>query len=354
MTCAHCVLSVREEVSEISGVESVDVDLASGRLRVAGADVRDDAVLAAVAEAGYEARLARPPRPSSPPSPRRSPSCSAAARWPAARSTPTATTGRADGRRTATPTGPPRATAGASRPRIRSAALAVAENGLRLVVDDARAAPRPHRDAALPRRRRATATTVRDFDVEHTKRMHLIVARRDLTGFQHLHPRAGRRRLLDDRRCALDDAGLLPPVRRLLATTASATTLGRRPARRRRAPTCARCRRRAPPRSATAATTCALDAGGAHPGEEAELRFTITKDGRPVDTEPYLGAGGHLVALREGDLAFLHVHPTTRTARRGRDRASRRRSRPPGRYRLFLQFKHDGRVQTVAFTQEVE
>ncbi len=30
--------------------------------------------------------------------------------------------------------------------------------------------------------------TVRDFDVEHTKRMHVIVVRRDLTGFQHLHP----------------------------------------------------------------------------------------------------------------------------------------------------------------------
>ena len=30
--------------------------------------------------------------------------------------------------------------------------------------------------------------TVRDFDVEHTKRMHFIVVRRDMTGFQHLHP----------------------------------------------------------------------------------------------------------------------------------------------------------------------
>ena len=53
-----------------------------------------------------------------------------------------------------------------------------------------------------------------------------------------------------------------------------------------------------------------LDATGATAGEESELRFTITRDGRPVDTEPYLGAGGHLVALREGDMAFLHVHPT--------------------------------------------
>lgn len=54
MTCSHCVLSVREEVSAIPGVASVDVDLASGRLTVHGVDVRDDAVRAAVADAGYE------------------------------------------------------------------------------------------------------------------------------------------------------------------------------------------------------------------------------------------------------------------------------------------------------------
>ena len=54
MTCAHCVLSVREEVSAVPGVSSVDVDLASGRMTVTGDDVRDDAVRAAVAEAGYE------------------------------------------------------------------------------------------------------------------------------------------------------------------------------------------------------------------------------------------------------------------------------------------------------------
>jgi copper chaperone CopZ len=54
MTCSHCVLSVREEVSEVAGVESVDVDLASGRMTVTGRDVSDDAVRAAVAEAGYE------------------------------------------------------------------------------------------------------------------------------------------------------------------------------------------------------------------------------------------------------------------------------------------------------------
>jgi len=54
MTCSHCVLSVREEVSEVAGVEQVEVDLASGRLTVAGEAFTDEAVEAAVAEAGYE------------------------------------------------------------------------------------------------------------------------------------------------------------------------------------------------------------------------------------------------------------------------------------------------------------
>ena len=54
MTCDHCVASVTEEVSEVAGVREVDVDLASGRLVVTGTDVADEAVKAAVEEAGYE------------------------------------------------------------------------------------------------------------------------------------------------------------------------------------------------------------------------------------------------------------------------------------------------------------
>ncbi len=54
MSCDHCVVAVREEVAEVPGVSAVEVDLASGRMRVAGAGVDDAAVRAAVAEAGYE------------------------------------------------------------------------------------------------------------------------------------------------------------------------------------------------------------------------------------------------------------------------------------------------------------
>jgi copper chaperone len=54
MTCDHCVRSVTEEVSEVQGVEGVEVDLASGRMAVEGAGYDDAAIARAVAEAGYE------------------------------------------------------------------------------------------------------------------------------------------------------------------------------------------------------------------------------------------------------------------------------------------------------------
>ena len=55
MTCGHCVSAVTEEVTAVPGVTAVDVDLASGRLTVTSdSPVDDDAVRAAVDEAGYE------------------------------------------------------------------------------------------------------------------------------------------------------------------------------------------------------------------------------------------------------------------------------------------------------------
>jgi copper ion binding protein len=54
MTCDHCVASVTEEVSEVAGVERVDVELASGRMVVAGDGFTEQQISAAVEEAGYE------------------------------------------------------------------------------------------------------------------------------------------------------------------------------------------------------------------------------------------------------------------------------------------------------------
>jgi copper chaperone CopZ len=54
MTCAHCVASVTEEIAALPGVSAVDVELATGRVTVSGDDVADEAVRAAVREAGYD------------------------------------------------------------------------------------------------------------------------------------------------------------------------------------------------------------------------------------------------------------------------------------------------------------
>lgn len=54
MSCEHCRDSVIEEVWEVEGVEGVEVDLSSGRVEVRGKCVSDEAVRAAVEDAGYE------------------------------------------------------------------------------------------------------------------------------------------------------------------------------------------------------------------------------------------------------------------------------------------------------------
>jgi hypothetical protein len=226
-----------------------------------------------------------------------------------------------------------------SMPAVRG--LSVAADGLRLVVED----PERRRGATEPLRFRIVdgeGRAVRHYDVEHTKRMHLIVARRDLTGFQHLHPtmqpdgtwttplklrEPGAYRVFAD----FSRAGRPVTLATDLRVDGAADL-------------------RALPAPAALASTggydVRLDAGAPRAGREAALRFTITRDGVPVRTEPYLGAGGHLVALRDGDLAFLHVHPT--------DGVGFEATFPTaGAYRLFLQFKHAGRVHTAAFTQEV-
>ena len=115
----------------------------------------------------------------------------------------------------------------------------------------------------------------------------------------------------------------------------------------------------APSSSFTTAAGYEVEVSGepARAGHEAELEFTVRRNGELIHTEPYLGAGGHLVALRQGDLGFLHTHPAAHSE--GGD-TSHDDSVPfatefpsAGRYRRFFQFKHEGRVHTAAFTQDV-
>lgn len=191
---------------------------------------------------------------------------------------------------------------------------------------------------------------VTEFDELHERRMHLIVVRRDGTGFRHLHPE-------------MDEAGTwsLPielgaaGVYRTFAdfsvegeqhTLASDLFVsgGEFVARPFPAPD---------PSYATNGYEVRLRVGTPAAGEPTSLTFTVAEDGREVDDlAPYLGAKGHLVALREGDLAFLHVHPEEdgHAGAAANEIAFAATFPTAGRYRLYLQFKHEGAVQTAEFT----
>lgn len=56
MTCEHCVASVEEEITEVDGTQGVDVDLASGTVAVTGEGFSDEAIVAAIEEAGYQVK----------------------------------------------------------------------------------------------------------------------------------------------------------------------------------------------------------------------------------------------------------------------------------------------------------
>ena len=81
----------------------------------------------------------------------------------------------------------------------------------------------------------------------------------------------------------------------------------------------------------------------------------LRRDGRPVtDLQPYLEAYGHLVALRDGDLAYLHVHPLGSpgdgTTAPGPAITFAAAVPSEGAYRLFLDFRHGDEVRTAEFT----
>jgi hypothetical protein len=89
--------------------------------------------------------------------------------------------------------------------------------------------------------------------------------------------------------------------------------------------------------------------GDLQAGATSRLTATITRNGKPVTgIEPYLGAAGHLVALREGDLGYLHVHAEEGQLEFGAEVPT------PGRYLLYLDFKVDGRVHTAEFVLEAK
>jgi hypothetical protein len=189
---------------------------------------------------------------------------------------------------------------------------------------------------------------VTEFDEMHERRLHLIVVRRDGAEFRHLHPEMGAAGTWSVP-IEFAEAGVyrafadfsVDGEKQTLATDLFVSG-GEFEARPFPAPRAV---------EETNGYEVRLQADEATAGEPDSLAFTVSRDGRPVeDLAPYLGAKGHLVALREGDLAFLHVHPEEGDEVAADEIVFEATFPTAGRYRLYLQFKHEGAVRTAEFT----
>ena len=199
-------------------------------------------------------------------------------------------------------------------------------------------------------------TPLLKYRPQHDKLMHLIVARHDLSNFQHVHPdlgpdgvwrvpltikEAGEYRVFAD----------YEPLWGIHGETLGADVSVSGDYEPKPLP--------APSDTATVDGYTVTMKGTLEPGRSGRLTLSVAENGRPVtDLEPYLAAYGHLVALRDGDMAYLHVHPNG-TPGDGRTRPGpdiEFDMTPPsfGDYRLFLNFQHRGVVRTAEFTVHVK
>ena len=220
--------------------------------------------------------------------------------------------------------------------------LAVSANGFRLVVESD-SVPAGSATRFAFRIVDESGSPVTEFDELHERRLHLIVVARNLVNYWHLHP-------------TLDDTGVwtadLPALSsgsyRLFAdfqpAGAANITLGTDIA----VPGTVTPVAIPKPSPTDSVDGYTVTLSGDPQIGRAELAFSVALGGESVRTEPYLGAAGHLVAIRDGDMAFLHVHPLEDDTG---DAVTFTGEFPSaGTFRLFLDFAHDDEVRTAAFT----
>ncbi|TMR95735.1 hypothetical protein [Nonomuraea basaltis] len=192
---------------------------------------------------------------------------------------------------------------------------------------------------------------VTDYEIEHDKKLHFIVVSRDLGSFQHVHPEMTPDGVWSVK-LTLPGAGAYRAFADFAPTGGSALTLGADLS------VAGDYKSQALPQASRTATvdgyTVTLD-GELTPGQSSKLTLKVSNDGKPVtDLQPYLGAYGHLVALRARDLAYLHVHPDGEpgdgTTKAGPEIVFYAEVPSVGDYRLFLDFQHEGKVRTADFT----
>ena len=204
--------------------------------------------------------------------------------------------------------------------------------------------------------RDADGTALTEYTEEHEKDLHLIVVRTDGSEFRHVHPEidgdgtwslpwswteAGAYRVFADFTPGDAESGIT-----LTSTLNIGGDFTPVPAS-------------GDVREAKTGDYVVTLTGELPVGGSSTLSLDVSKDGSKVTAlEPYLGAFGHLVALRDGDLAYLHVHPEGAEPEAGQlsgptvDFATE--APTTGRYLLYFDFKIDGEVHTAEFVLNTE
>jgi hypothetical protein len=193
---------------------------------------------------------------------------------------------------------------------------------------------------------------VTSFALVQARQMHLVLVRHDLTGYQHLHPtmavggtwsvpltlpNPGIWRAYAD--CTILDAS-----GQQVALTLAVDLAVAGPYQPVAVP--------APAREFSVAGYTVTLEGTPQAGSTQPILFRVYRDGSPVTgLDRYLGSYGHLVVVRDGDLAYLHVHSDNDLA--GGAVRFWVSAPSPGRYRAYFQFQVDGAVHTAEYTIQV-
>jgi hypothetical protein len=227
------------------------------------------------------------------------------------------------------------------------------QDGYTLALGDSIAAADP--DAALQFRIvSATGAPVKRYVQAHEKLLHLIVVRNDLAVFQHVHP------TLDDEGTwraplNLERAGDYRVFADFMPAGGPALVLGAN------LHVAGKYDPQPLPRASQAAQVDGYTvkvSGTPKANEASMLTLSVSRDDKSVDDlQPYLGAYGHLVAVRAADLAYLHVHPVGQSGEgataSGPEIQFHTMFPSTGSYRMFLDFQHRDVVRTAAFTVNV-
>jgi len=197
----------------------------------------------------------------------------------------------------------------------------------------------------------AGGAPITTYAIVHDKPLHLIVIRRDLSGYQHLHPT-----MAPDGTWSITLTLAAPGSYRAIVDFTAivggqpvATTLGTDLTV---AGSYAPLALPVPVRQVTSQNVTVAYDGTPRTESTQPILMTVTApDGKPAALQPYLGAFGHLVMVRDGDLGYVHVHPEAALVD---GKVKFWLAAPgPGRYRMFFDFQVAGRVHTAAWTAVV-